>query len=98
MTIDEAFRLIENLDHPEGLKRKFAPKYSLVQVNRDGDVVSVERFKELPTEAEQLAVLRRNRGCIQINGSPGMYASADAPRERISRSMWLFDKMKPEAG
>ena len=57
MTVDEAFQLIENLDHPEGLKRKLAPGYSLLQINRDGDIVSVERFKETPTEAEQLGAV-----------------------------------------
>ena len=93
MTVDEAFQLIENLDHPEGLKRKLAPGYSLLQITRDGDVVSVERFKELPTEAEQLAALNKHPGCVQINGSPGMYASVEELREHIRGSMWLFDRM-----
>ena len=94
MTVDEAFQLIENLDHPEGLRRKLAPDYSLLQINRDGDIASVERFKEPPTEAEQLAALNKHPGCVQINGSPGMYDSVEELRDHVSKSMWIFDKMK----
>ena len=95
MTVEEAFRLIENLDYEEGLRRRLAPSYSLLQINRDGEVVSVERFKESTTEVEQLALLKRHPRTIQLNGSPGMYASADELREHIQNSMWLFEKMKP---
>jgi hypothetical protein len=95
MTIDEAFRLIENLDYAEGLRRRLAPSYSILQINREGNVVSVERFKDPSTEAEQIAALNRFPGTIQINGRPGMYASADELRQRIQKSMWLFAKMKP---
>ena len=94
MTDDEAFRLMENLDFPEGLKRKFAPKYSLLQINRDGEIVSVERFREVPREAEQLAALDKHPGCIQINGNPGLYPSVKALRQRVDRSMHLFDRLK----
>ena len=94
MTVEEAFRLIENLDYAEGLKRSLAPSYSLLQINRDGDIVSVERFKEPSTEAEQIAALNRHPGTIQINGRPGMYASVEELREQIQKSMWLFAKMK----
>jgi hypothetical protein len=94
MTVDEAFRLIENLDYAEGLRRRLAPSYSLLQINRDGDIVSVERFKEPTTEAQQLALLKRHPGTIQINGRPGMYASVDDLREHVRGSMWLFSKMK----
>ena len=94
MTAEEAFRLIENLDYAEGLRRRLAPSYSLLQINREGNVVSVERFKEPSTEAEQIAALNRHPGTIQINGRPGMYASVDDLREQVRGSMWLFSKMK----
>ena len=95
MTIEEAYELIENRDYAEGLKRKFAPGFSLLHINRTGDVVSVLRFKNLPTEEEQREALKENRGCIQLNTNPGMYSSALELRERIESSKWLFDKMKP---
>jgi hypothetical protein len=97
MTVEEAFQLIENLDYAEGLRRKLAPSHSLLQINRDGDIVSVERFREPSTEAEQIAALNKYPGTIQINARPGMYESADELRERIQKSMWLFSKMKAGA-
>ena len=94
MTIDEAFHLTNNLDLPEGLKRKFGPGYSLILIDRSGDVVRVERFKKPPTEEEQLATLRLQSGCIAIDASPGMDASSAALKHRIATSMFLFDHMK----
>lgn len=95
MTVYEAFQLIENLDYPEGLRRKLAPAYSLFQISRNGEVVGVQGFKELPTEADRLAGLKNNRGCIQLHGSPGMYASVEELKQHIEDSKWLFDKMNP---
>ncbi len=97
MTIEEAYDLIENRDYAEGLKRKFAPGFSLVHINHLGDVVNVLRFKKLPTEEEQLEALKENRGCIQLSANPGMYSSASELFERIDSSKWLFDKMKRAA-
>ena len=95
MTIDEAFQVANNLDIPEGLKRRFGPGYSLIVVDRTGDVVRVERFKGSPTEQQQqLAVLNEQAGCIAIDCSPGMFPSAQLLKERIAKSMWLFSRMK----
>ena len=94
MTIEQAYELIENRDYQVGLKRKFAPRYSLFHVNRVGEVVNVVRFKKLPTEEEQLTAIKENRGCMQLSGNPGMYESAAELRERIEKSLWLFEKMK----
>jgi nicotinic acid mononucleotide adenylyltransferase len=98
MSIEEAFHLMENLDYPEGLKRKFAPQYSLLQLARNGEIVCVERYKSCPGEAVQLELVKRYRGTIQLSGSPGMYKSAAEFRERVERSMWLFDKLKLRQG
>ena len=94
MSIEEAFNLMENLDFPEGLKRKFAPSFSLLQVARSGEIVCVERYKSRPDEVVQIELLNRYPGTIQLNGRPGMYKSATELRERVEKSMWLFNKMK----
>jgi len=94
MTIEDAFNAINNLDVPDGMRRKFAPQHSLIQVNRHGSVVSVERFKVTPTEPQQFAALERHPGCIQLIGVPEMYASVIELQQRIEKSMWLFDVMK----
>ena len=94
MSIEDAFELINNLDVPEGLRRKFAPQHSLIHINRDGEIASVVRFKHYPSEAEQLDALNNAPRCVQIIGVPGMYASLPEFRSRIADSMFLFDHMK----
>jgi len=99
MTVDEAFKIMNNLDIPEGLKRKFAPGYSLLLFNRSGEIVKIERFKEPPSESQQQEVLNWQRGCIALDRSPGMDESPQALQKRITDSMWIFEKMmrKPQA-
>ena len=92
LSVDEAFQLVENLDFPEGLQRKFAPQHSLLHINREGEILSVERFKESPTEAEELAALKKHPGCFQIGGRPGAWESVDALRQRIRRVIRYFAK------
>ena len=75
MTIEEAFRLVENLDYQEGLRRKFAPGFSLLQIDKRGEIVAVERYKARPTEADQIELLNRFPRTVQINGKPGIYSS-----------------------
>ena len=95
MTIEEAFRLVENLDYQEGLRRKFAPGFSLLQIDERGEIVAVERYKARPTEADQIELLNRFPRTVQIQGQPGLYSSWKELMQHVSDSMWLFDKMKP---
>ena len=94
MSIEEAFILMENLDYPEGLKRKFAPGFSLLQIARSGEIVGVERYKVVPTEANQVEMLDRYPGTIQISGTPGLYVSSEELRQHVIDSLWLFKHMK----
>ncbi len=94
MKIEEAFRLIENLDYPDGLNRKFSPGFSLLQIARTGEIACVERYKARPTETEQIEMLDRHPGTIQISGIPGLYVSSEELRQRVIDSMWLFEHMK----
>ena len=57
MTIDDAFEIVNNLDIAEGLKRKFGPSHSLLLIDRTGKVVRIERFKQSPSEEQQLDTL-----------------------------------------
>ena len=95
MKIDQVFEVIENLDYPEGLRRRLAPRYSLLQVNRAGEVVAVERFKELPTQAEQIEMLNKNPGTIQLTARPGLCASPDELKQRVKSQLVVFSMMKP---
>jgi|GEM_PF-2705431 len=94
MTFDEAFALIEKLDFPEGLRRKFAPSYSLLCINRDGEIAAFRRSKSAPTEEEQYSLLQEHPHCMMITALPGMYPSADALERRVREDLPLFDRLK----
>lgn len=94
MNLSEVFRLINNLDYEEGLKRKFGPKYSLMQLDRNGEIVAVYRFKELPSEEQKVEMLKKYRGTIQLPAMVGMYETAESLRQRIAKSMSLFSSLK----
>ncbi|OHX35726.1 hypothetical protein BJL95_16050 [Methylomonas sp. LWB] len=95
MNISEAVRIINNLDYEEGLKRKFAPQHSLMQLDRNGDIVAIYRFKKSPTEEEQVEALKKHRGTVQIPAMPGMFDTVAALQARISKSMPVFSSLSP---
>ena len=94
MNICEVVHLINNLDYEKGLKRKFGPKYSLMQLDRSGEIVAVYRFKDSPSEEQQLNALKRHRGTIQIPAMVGMFDTIEALEIQIKKSMLLFSVMK----
>lgn len=93
MDICDAFCLINNLDYEKGLKRKFGPKYSLMQLDKRGDIVAVYRFKNSPTEKQQLDALKSHSGTIQIPAMVGMFNTMEELEIRVEKSMSLFSKM-----
>lgn len=98
MTYDEAFHLIEKLDFPEGLRRKFAPSYSLILVNRNGDIVALRRFKSSPDELAQSDLLREHPQCMLLTALPGMYSSASALKQAVDEDLPFFDRLKNVKG
>ena len=68
--------------------------FSLLQIARSGEIAGVERYKARPTEANQIEMLNRHPGTVQINGRPGMYESSQELQQHLIDSMWLFDHMK----
>ena len=94
MEISEAFFLINNLDYEEGLKRKLAPKHSLVQLNRNGKIEAVYRYKYIPTEFQYTYVAKLYPRTIQLPTYADSYEAVEEFQARIDDSMWLFSKMK----
>jgi len=94
MELSEVVSLINNLDYEEGLKRNFSPKYSLIQLNRTGEVEAVYRFKKPPTDEQQVEVLKKHRGTIQIPAMLGMFATVNSLEARIAKSLPLFSSLK----
>jgi len=95
MTIEEAFRLVKNLDWKE-THRRYAPQYGLLQFNCDGEVVSVYRYKKMPHEPEQHEALSRHPRCLQISTRPDSFATPEDLRARIVTGISVFARMKPD--
>lgn len=93
MMIEEAYRLVANLDYKES-HRNFAPKHALVQFNRSGEVVGVSRFKSTPDEMQQYEALAKHPGCLQIFSEPHWFSSPEELQSRINEDLGLFSKMK----
>jgi hypothetical protein len=93
MNMKNAMRAINNLE-VVGLKRKFRPKHSLIQINRKGEIIAVYKYKEMPSEEQQLEALNRHPGTVQIPAREGTYENEQELKEAIKETMWLFDKMK----
>ena len=92
MNLEDATILINNLD-ATGLKKKLRPKHSLIQINRKGEIVAVFKFKENPTEEQQIEALNENPGTVQIPAMEETYQSESELERAIRSSMWLFDNM-----
>lgn len=93
MNLNEAMIAINNLD-AVGLKKKFSPKHSLIQINRKGEIIGVYKYKEMPSEKQQLEVLNKHPGTVQIPAREGTYENEQELKDAINETMWLFDEMK----
>ena len=71
MKIEDAHKLVNNLDYEEGLKRKFSPMHSLIQLHRSGEIVKVYRFKKIPNEEQCTEALHGHPGTVQIPARVG---------------------------
>ena len=94
MKIEVAHILVNNLDYDDGLKRKFSPRYSVIQLHRSGEIVGVYRFRDAPNEIQCAEALKKHPGTVQIPARVGTYPTVKALQTAIDESMWLFDKMK----
>ena len=93
MDFEEAIIAINNLD-VSGLRRKFTPKHSLIQINFNGEIVGVYKYKDNPSEEQQLEALNEHPGTIQIPAMEDTYKNTQELKDAIKETMWLFDKMK----
>jgi hypothetical protein len=93
MNLKEAIIIINNLD-VSGLKRKFRPKHSLIQINRKGEIERVYKYKENPSEEQQLIALKKHPKTLQIPAVEDAYKNEEELKNAIKKRMWLFDKIK----
>jgi len=93
MNLKEAIIIINNFD-VSGLKRKFRPKHSLIQINREGEIEGIYKYKENPSEEQQLNTLKKHPKTLQIPAVEDLYKNEEELKNAINKRMWLFDKMK----
>ena len=93
MNLKEALVTINNLD-VSGLKRKSRPKHSLIQINQRGEIEGIYRYKEIPSEEQQLEALKKHPGTIQIPAIEDTFKNEQDIENAIKKRMWLFGKMK----
>jgi len=82
MPLQKVFVLINNLDFEDKF-RKFAPKWSTVAVNRDGQVVSVIRYSEQPNLALNDKHIKLYPDTAQFTASPGMYPTLEELEKKV---------------
>lgn len=93
MTVKEAMIIINNPD-VSGVRRKLRPKHALIQIDRNGEIEGIYQYKKLPSEAQQLAALKKHPGTIQIPASEDTYQDERELQHAIQKTMWLFEHMK----
>ena len=93
MNLKEALVTINNLD-VSGLKRRFRPKHSLIQINQRGEIEAIYKYKEIPSEEQQLEALKKHPGTIQMPAIEDTFKNEQDIENAIKKRMWLFDKMK----
>lgn len=76
MTLDQAFKLLNNLDVREPL-RKFSPQWSTVAVDMSGEIVDVIRHKGQPTLALNYEHMLKHPKTVQFTAWPGRFESID---------------------
>lgn len=90
MTVDDAFRRINNLDVREAL-RKYSPQWATVVIDRSGNILDVIPHKEAPTLALNKQHMDRYPDSIQFTACPGQYSSSDALAARIKEDVRLVE-------
>jgi hypothetical protein len=95
MTIDEAYSIVAQLAYKES-HRNYKPKHGLLVFDRRGQVVSVEMYKRIPSEAQQDEHLSKHPRCLQIFTKPHWFGSPADLQARINEDLWIFKQMKNE--
>ena len=82
MELKELFRIIHNLDVREPLRRYY-PQNAIVAVNKYGEIVAVEKFKDQPTSDEEEKFFSKYKGTAIFYADPEIYPTIDELRDKI---------------
>ena len=93
MKIQDAYISINNLDMKESVRR-FGPTWSYVFVNKQLEVVSVDKYKNDLSDIEEKKLADKYRGCVLIIARPGDYTSLDDLEERVRSCKDTFEYIR----
>jgi hypothetical protein len=85
MTLEEAFRLINNLDVREALRRH-APQWSTVVVSETEEILDIIRHKEEPTPELHLKHMKKYPTSAQFTAWPGRFDTVEELRKQALKS------------
>lgn len=80
--LDEIIILINNLDLRDAL-RKFGPKYAIIVVDKQLQVLDVSRYKKMPKQSEINELMSNYRGCAYFYADPSMYETTEKLKTKI---------------
>ena len=86
LTLEDAYMLINNLDYTES-KRKFAPKWSTVAVDKNGHVIDIIRYKEQPNDILNKMHMDKHPDTVQFTAWPGRFTEIADLQEAIRECM-----------
>jgi hypothetical protein len=93
MTIERAYRVAQNIDVPEA-KRKFWPKWSVVMVRPNCEILDVVQFFEHPGETEQRACLQQYPKSASFTTIAGeSFVSLEAFAKRVDEVAAIAKKL-----
>ena len=82
MDLKELFRILHNLDVRKPLRRYY-PQNAIVAVNKDGEIVAVEKFKDDLTSNEEEKFFSKNKGTAIFYADPEIYPTIDELLDKI---------------
>jgi len=90
MDLKTAFAQINNLDVP-GQRRRSAPSWATVAVDRAGQILDVIRHKEEPTPELHRRHMDLYPESVQFTTRPGLYATPEELEAKVRDSVWAHE-------
>jgi len=91
MTLDEVFKLVNNLDVRKPL-RKFSPQWSTIAVAKSGEIIDVIKHKDRPTLQLNHEHLLKHPHSVQITAWPGRFETIEDIKKAVKECVVAHEK------
>ena len=89
MKIQDAYISINNLDIKEPM-RKFGPTWSYIFVNKQLEIVAVEKYKKDLSDIDEKKVTSKYKDCVLFIARQNDYSTVDELEERVKSCKRTF--------